>query len=325
MKKAPNEREPRVKVKKAQAHSGQGARRRKWPVVPFHLPGHSWVLEEWIVHFPAERVIRTVGKLALVRRHGGRQRMFPKPCEGEEAACAWSQERYQQEVQKFLIIDRDIEANLFARARRKKSGAQPLALKAQDLIEELFVSAREGNEEAASSLARLVQQSVIELTKLAKANPKLLQRTARRSWRWPVLKSRHPLLSDEYEAMLGELNLGYDLPFYFDSSSKWRFDDFGEIALDLLVFVWGTRKENCGMFDHGQIGQVADALPEFRKGPNANKWWELAKAHLLFTYPAPETIPELANLVKLKRRTPSVVREKILERIKQRFINFARP
>jgi hypothetical protein len=66
-------------------------------------------------------------------------------------------------------------------------------------------------------------------------------------------------------------------------SSKWRFDEFGEIALELLIYVWGTRKENCGMFDYGQIGQVADALPEFRKGPNANKWWELAKAHLLFT------------------------------------------
>lgn len=278
-----------------------------------------------MARFPPERVIRTAGKVALVRRNGERQRMYPKPHEGEEAACAWSKERYQQEVQKFLSIDRDIEANLFARAKRKKSGVQPMALKARDLIEELFVAAREGNQEAASSLARISQQSVIQLTKLAKSNPKLLQRAARRSWRWPVLKSRHPLLSDEHEAMLGQLNLGYDLPFYFDSCSKWRFDDFGEIAFDLLGYVWAARKENCGMFDYGQIGQLADALPEFRKGLNANKWWELAKAQLLFAYPTPETIPELANLVRLKRRTPSVVREKILERIKQRFINFARP
>jgi hypothetical protein len=325
MKKAPNEREPTVKVKKAQAHPGQDARRGKLPAVPFHLPAHSWILAEWTASFPAERVIRTAGKLALVRWNGERQRMFPKPHEGEEAACAWSKERYQEEVGKFLSIDRDIEASLFARAKRKKSGVQPMALKARDLIEELFVAAREGNQEAASSLAGISQQSVIQLTKLAKSNPKLLQRAARRSWRWPVLKSRHPLLSDEHEAMLGQLNLGYDLPVYFDSSSKWRFDEFGEIALDLLGYVWGTRKENCGMFDYGRIGRAADALPEFRKGPNANKWWELAKAHLLFTYPTPETIPELANLVRLKRRTPSVVREKILERIKQRFINFARP
>ena len=251
--------------------------------------------------------------------------MFPEPKDGEEAACAWSDERYQRETQEFLSIDRDIEASLFARAKRKKSGAQPMALKAEDLIEELFVAAKDGNEEAASSVARILQRGVNQLTDLAKSNPNVLQPAARRSWKWPVLKSRHPRISDDHEKMFGELNLGYDLPFYLDRWSKWRIDEFTEIALDLLGYVWHSRKENCGLFDYQRVGELADSLPEFRKGPNANKWWELAKAHLLFTYPKPETMTEFARLVRLRRRTPSVVREKILERIKQRFMNFARP
>src|SRR5262249_39813216 len=151
------------------------------------------------------------------------------------------------------------------------------------------------------------------------------RRIARRNWRWPILKSRHPLISDDNETMLGVLNLGYDLPFYFDRSSKWKLDDFTEIALNLLGYVWHSRKENSGLYDCRRIGELADTLPEFRKGENADKWWELAKAHLLFSYPKPEAIPELADLVRLKRRSPSVVRARILERIEQRFMNFARP
>jgi hypothetical protein len=326
MKKPPGNREPAAKVKKAKADRTQKANVPKlFPAVPFHLPGHSWIPTNWLGNFPAENVIRTFGDLALVRRPGKRQRMFTKPKEGEEAACAWSQERSQQEIQKFLTIDQDIEASLFARAKRKKSGARPMALKAQDLIAELFVAAREGNEEAASSVASVLQEGVIQLTDLAKANPKVLQPAARMSWKWPVMKSRHPLISDEHETMFGALNLGYDLPFYFDRWSKWRADEFTEIALGLLNYVWHSRKENCGLYDYQRIGELADGLPEFRRGPDANKWWELAEAHLLFTYPKPETIREFTDLVRLKRRTPSRVRDRILERIKQHFLNFARP
>jgi hypothetical protein len=139
------------------------------------------------------------------------------------------------------------------------------------------------------------------------------------------MRSRHPLLCDNHEAIFSTLNLGYDLPFYFDNQSKWQFDEWGKIAFSLLLYVWRARKENRGWFDYKTVGKYADTLPEFRKGANADKWWELARAVLLLSYPKPEKISEFAGLVTLKRRTASRVREKILERIRQRFINFAKP
>ena len=302
-----------------------GAARGKFLAWPFKLPSHSFLPVDWISQFEEEDVIWRRGKLALVR-FGEGKRTETKPPEGEEAACAWTEERYREEARRFLTIDRDLQARLIARARRGKAGARPLAAKATDLIEELFTLAKTGNQTAASQLATLLRNSVIQLTELAKAKPELLRPIARKSWKWPVMKSRHPLLSDDHEDLLGCLNLGYDLPFHFDKSSHWRLDGFAKIALALLMYLWGTRKEQRGERDYRRVGELADALPEFRKGANAEKWWKLAEAAFLFTYPNPKKIPELVVLVvRLKRRTPSVVREKIKERIKQRFDNFAKP
>jgi len=297
----------------------------KFPASVFKLPGHLILPVDWISEFKPEDVIWTRGKCALVR-NGKKKRIETKPPEGDDEACAWTEEHYREEVHRFLTIDRDLKARLIARARRGKPGARALAAKATDLIDELFRLASNGNQTAASQLAELLRKSVIQLTELAKEKPELVRPIARKSWKWPVMKSRHPLLSDEHEDFLGCLNLGYDLPFHFDQSSHWRLDEFARIALALLMYLWGARKEQRGNFDYLSIGELADALPEFRKGPNAEKWWELAEAGLLHTYPKPNEIPELADLVRLKQGTPeSKVREKIMERIKQRFINFAKP
>jgi hypothetical protein len=206
-----------------------------------------------------------------------------------------------------------------------KTVPQRIASQTQELINSLFILADQGHPVAASSLVELLRGSVSRLTELAKNKPELLRRVARKSWKWPVMKSRHPLLSDDHEAIFSTLNLGYDLPFYFDNKSKWRFDEWGKIAAYLLLYVWGARKENRGSVGYRHVGKSADTLPEFRRGPNADKWWELAQDVLLTSYPKPEEISEFSGLVTLRRRTPSRVREKILERIRQRFINFAKP
>jgi hypothetical protein len=302
------------------------AEKRK-PLPPgsvFKLPGHSIALADWVSMFKPEDVIWTRGNCALVRSGEGR-RLESNPPEGEEEVCAWTDERYREEANRFMTADLELQVKMIARARHGKKGAGLLAEKAADLVDCLFTLAEDGNQTAASRLAELLRKSVHRLTALAKSNAAVLRPVARKSWKWPVMKSRHPLLSDEHEEFLGNLNLGYDLPFHFDRSSHWRLDDKAQIALALLFYVWGARKEQRGACDYGLVGRFADKLPDFRKGLNAEKWWELAEAALLWTYPKPETIPELADLVSLKRRTPSVVREKILERLKQRFINFAKP
>lgn len=294
----------------------------KFAAMPFSLPGHFWILAEWLPDFKPEAVILTFENIALVR-DGAKRSVHASPSKSEKATCAWSKERYRQEFGKFLTTDRDMLANLVGRARRNKSGVKPIAWKAEHLIDELFALAREGNQKAAAAVAELLRKWVSQLSQLAKSNLELLRPVARKSWKWPVMKSIHPLLSDE--DFLGSLALGRDLPFYFDDRSKWRFDDFTKIAFGILVYVWRARKENRGPFLYYRIGELADELPQFRKGPHADQWWRIAEAVFLFSYPNPEAIPELGGLIDMKKRTPGRVRHKILERIKQHFLNFAKP
>jgi hypothetical protein len=258
---------------------------------PFALPNHLWITADWIhkVKIKPEEIILRFDMAALVRK--------------SNRAGILTEEAKE----------------------RIKPGPNRIAIEAEHLIDALLILANKDDQAAASSLVELLQRSVSRLTELVKNKPELLRRPARKSLKWPVMKSRHPLLSDNHEAILAELNLGYDLPFYFDNQSKWQFDEFGKIAASLLLRVWRARKENRGLFDYGLVGRYADALPEFRRGPDADKWWKLARAVLLTSYPKPEEISEFSDLVTLRRRTRSRVREKILERIRQRFINFAKP
>jgi len=295
----------------------------KFTASPFRIPGHLWVPTEWVSKFDPNDVVSKRKYRSLVRDRKGKPSYVAKPSIPEEELCRWTRERYRQEVQKFLTVDREMVANLAARAARKKSGVTPIAWKAENLINVLFQLVEDKNQEAASAVAELLQKGVGQLSQVAKNNPELLRPVAQKSWNWPVMKSTHPLLSDD--DFLGNLTLGRDAPFYFDNRSKWRFDDFTRIAFSLLIWVWKARKENRGRFVYYEIGELADELPQFRKGRNADQWWRLAKTIFLFSYPKPEAIPELESLIELKKRTPSRVRYKILERIKQHFLNFAKP
>lgn len=290
----------------------------------FRLPGHNILPLDYITQVKQENIIWKRGNSALFRMGKGTQSKTHPP-EGDDAACSWSDEHYKMEANRYWLCDLELQARFIARARRGKSGAGALAFKAKNIFNELFELANGGNATAAKQLAEILRGAVIQLTELAKAKSDLIKPIARKSWKWPVMKSRHPLLSDEHERFLGSINLGYDLPFYFDRLSGWRFDGWSQIAVALLMYVWGARKEQRGEWDYMRYGELVDTLPDFRRGENAEKWWKAAEAALLSTYPNPETIPELTKLVRLTRRTPSVVRQKIVERIQQRFLNFAKP
>jgi hypothetical protein len=259
-----------------------------FPLLPFALPSHMWLPAKWESVKP-DKIIHRFRDVVLVRRTNrtGTFRIGPA------LECA-------------------------------KAEPQRIALQAQDLINALFLLAEQGNQEAAFALVKLLAGSVSGLTQLGESKPALLQPVARKCWAWPMMKSRHPRLSDSDE-ILSKLNLGYDLPFWFDGTSKWQFDEWGTIAFHLLFYVWRARKENRhDLFNYGRIGKLADVLPCFSRA-TADKWWELALAIFRISYPNPEEISEFAELITLKRRTPSRVREKILARIKQRFVNFAKP
>ena len=76
--------------------------------------------------------------------------------------------------------------------------------------------------------------------------------------------------------------------------------------------------------DYGKFGEAVERLPKFTDD-SADEWWKAARVVFLFTYPKPETIPELAKLVKplTKRRSPGRMKQAILDLLKARFIGFA--
>ena len=108
-------------------------------------------------------------------------------------------------------------------------------------------------------------------------------------------------------------------------SSDLKWDDAADIAFALLCYLWESRSENRKPeTDCGKIGEAVDRLPKF-KDDSADEWWKAARVVFLFTYPKPETVPELAKLVKplTKRRSPGRMKQAILDLLKARFIGFA--
>jgi len=192
-------------------------------------------------------------------------------------------------------------------------------------LETLFHRAEHGSEHAALRLAEFFREACSRLSRLCKEQPKLFQRAARQSWRWPVMMSTHPRLCDDYKAIFKALQLGKDIPLELDKYAKWKWDDAADIAFALLCYLWQSRSENRRtQMDYGKFGEAVDCLPKFTDD-SANEWWRVARVVFLFTYPKPETVPELAKLVKplTRRRSPGRMKQAILELLKARFISFA--
>ena len=135
---------------------------------------------------------------------------------------------------------------------------------ASDWLDVLFDLAENGDIDAARLVAVTVKWNTQRLNVMAHARPELFRAAARECDQWPVLMSRHPALCEDHEALLGKLTLGYDLPYYFDGTSKWTKDAFGKIANSLLEYVWqGWAMKRDGRFDINTVTPDAITLPEF--------------------------------------------------------------
>ena len=194
-------------------------------------------------------------------------------------------------------------------------------------LDTLFYRAERGDEMAAYRLAELLRNACSRLSDLSKSRPKLFHKVATRSWRWPAMMSLHPLLCDDYKTVFKTLKLGADVPLELHSSARWVWDDAADMAFALLSYLWTARSENRHkLFDYGAFGKAMDRLPKFTSD-SASQWWYVAKEVLLFSYPEPQEVPELAALVKApsKRRSPGRIKQAILALLKARFIGFAPP
>ena len=257
----------------------------------FAIAGHEWFPADWRKDFKPEDIVRESpsGKSILVRLNWA---------EGEQPAVTKNPEDS-------VGVGIDVRVGL----------------------DTLFFRATKGDKVAANRLAEILRTACSKFTKLCRQHPELFQRVARQSWRWPVMMSKHPFLCDDYKALLNDLKLGEDTPLELSACARWIWDDAADIAFGLLCYLWESRNENRKPHvDYGKFGQSVDRLPEF-SADSACEWWQVAQVVLLFSYPAPQNIPELAALVTApsKRRFPSTMKQEILDKLKARFAGFAPP
>jgi hypothetical protein len=116
---------------------------------------------------------------------------------------------------------------------------------------------------------------------------------------------------------------GLVTPVELDWGSRWRLDDAGRYALELLLWIWRMRHTPiiCRF-----MGGWAASLPEFND-ETKSEWWELGHSILDDVYRSIEKCPELRALVSKPRKLkagPSH-RDPIIRAIRRRFYSFAPP
>jgi len=325
---------------------------------PFMLPGHR---RSRPFEGKASQIVAKVGRLTIVRDNPGKgislfelAEQIAKDCKDDGRPIRddtrkwleipeWTHERERREIQKFLRPGDDPFGAQRLSCRVLLCGspaaAQALGTMAEECLGQLQVVANSirGCELtsahasiAAEQLARVITRACSELNVLARKYPRIFHRfTHKNYWKWPVMKSTYPEFGDDEDALLAGLQLGKDLPLRLDRKAQWARqinDDVGKIAWGLLWYLWGARGENNQWgFDYGHFEKMANALPPLDK-ISAPRWWNVAKAALLYTYPKPLEVTELAALVngRRQRRYPSRLEEAMFSKLERRFLSLAR-
>jgi hypothetical protein len=139
-------------------------------------------------------------------------------------------------------------------AELEKNQNEP-AVKAREALEQLFLQAQgiewrgryeaalsdvkpvEGGDAAAlEAYSRLVCEHVENLNSLVESHTKHFLPVSRTRFTWPILKSEHPLFSQDENEIFTLLQVGKGTGRYFDRISKWK--PSGKIALLVDELLW---------------------------------------------------------------------------------------
>jgi hypothetical protein len=283
----------------------------------YKLPNHSWLPGDW--YPPGSRqdtpelIVRRLGSRILVRRSTWEQAKDP---------------RYNYS-KKFCGENRPNET----------WKSFDLWLWGDATIGILAQMARDGNASAAQELARLAGKATEQLTKICTAKPAMVWPVSRYFRAWPVIKKKNAELSGDETRLFLAIQLGAADFIELDAqTAKWKWDDAGKIAYGLLNYIRVSRGSLPHGLDNGVISRfVKEKLPHDFDDDNADDWWKVAREILLFSYPEPEAIQELSQLVPMtvrrkkdrrtvanpKRKSPGRLRQEILRILKSRFLAFA--
>ncbi|GEM_PF-5629688 len=169
----------------------------------------------------------------------------------------------------------------------------------------LAAEARGGDGKALCAIAYIAVETCEALSQITRANPAALRPVARKTIRWPLMRSKNPRCCDSDE-ILSQIGLGIDCPVVADLYSKWAPSFPTSVASDLLSFL---------------VQECRTDREAIRKNPE--RAWQAAKAAFLRTYPKPETIPDFDEMVTTAkgRKSDGRRRERIMTTIKRRFLS----
>jgi hypothetical protein len=197
----------------------------------------------------------------------------------------------------------------------EKKNTAELGRIAQEALGLLAQRARNGDGNATWFFSSVAVEAAMGLSQMVRAKPKSFRPIARHYYQWPLMRSTHPLNSDS-DVLLRAIELSKG-PLRFDKSSKWKPGHAALIAIDLVNHIESIRQQDV---TDGKR-KFSDFLPPFSTA-TVNQWWTLAKRFLLTSYPHPEAVPEIAQIVNArskKRRSSGRFKQEILDTIKARF------
>ena len=293
----------------------------------FALPVHEWIPKNLPIKPNPDEIVRETGVSYLVRKEKSKP-YFGKPSEPPSVIKKWTTQREDEERNRFFEADQESRANLHIRAEVSPNATRYLHIKLENFIKQLLQLAKSGNAEAACLLGKTIREACEELNKLALKEPALLRPEAMRSLNWPVLDSPHPHLRDDSERILKSLKLGEGTALEIHKSARWIFKNpAAQYAFHLLNFMHQSQRNPSELV--GLPKNLIDRIKALDQydSDSSKDWWKVAKDILLHSYPEPETIPELADLIKAPShtKTPGRIKQRILEKIQARFISFSKP
>jgi len=210
----------------------------------------------------------------------------------------------------------------------KKSACRTMTLTTVQGVAHLLAAAMAGDSEPLEVAVTALNHMVSMLSDFVSLYPETSLKVGRTVEQWPILCSPHRALADDAERIMERVGLGKDFDFLVAHGARWDLrEQFTGVARDLYLHIEAVRRDP-DILHFLPYAQAAVALPPIPHNPRARaasdaaqKWWNVAKEAFLFSYPEPQTLRSLADLVTGEAsRSAATIRARILVRLEARFL-----
>ena len=212
-----------------------------------------------------------------------------------------------------------------AKTKKDERVSRHLRSIADEAFQALLELARTGDSEASDEVCQFAIEAVKSLNQAAGEKGSAIPKTALRLVSWIAIVHANPSQHENPSAFASKIGLGKGLGLVTGPQARWDLaEDWTRIALSLRDHICEVRG-NPNRYSEVAYSSDAAQLPEFKTGDAAHRWWKVAESAFLDSYPEPERVTRLNQLIKgdVVRKYPSRIQNKILARLKQRLLALA--